>query len=170
MNKLLILDISGVLCCKLDNSITIKLPIIMQTQYYKVVSRPYVDEFFAYVFENYNIAFFSSTAYHNAKPILDYFLSPKQQKRCVFLWFRDRTHFDPDSNGHDTIKKLSDVIDNPIINSNKKYTYDNTMICDDSSNKMRFNPAKNVIICEEFCGDVDDDYLLRLMSKLKDEF
>lgn len=67
--------------------------------------------------------------------------------RCFeFVWDRSMCTLDPDYQknplikAHSTIKPLSTVLTNPMINENRRWTADNVIIVDDSELKLRFNP------------------------------
>lgn len=171
--NLLILDINGLLCCKIPkNAIPPdNLPYIICPSYI-VVFRPYYREFLEFCFANYDVGFFSSTTYANATVILDKLLTEQQNRSTVFQWFRDRTRPDLELGGYATIKCLSDVFrEYPNWNYTKKdMTSGNTLICDDSIQKLRYNHRENMVIVDIFTGNDDDDYLLRLIDILRQRF
>jgi hypothetical protein len=176
-NRLLVLDINGVLCCKMPkNSIISEQLELLELKRYTVIMRPGYREFLDFCYDNFTVAFFSSTTYSNANAILDKLLSSEQKSRTAFRWVRGRTHFDPDylndsqTTFHDTIKKLSDIFDNPIINDKRKYNESNTILCDDSEVKTRFNEKKNIIIFKPFEGDENDNILFEMMKMIPDYF
>ena len=153
--RLLILDINGVLCCKIAN---------------QVVLRPDYKEFLSFCFDNFTVAFFSSTTYKNANAIINKLLSSEQRSKVAFFWYRDRTRKDHEMGGYSTIKNLIDVFDNPVINKENKYNKYNTLICDDSPTKLRFNDEQNVIIVQEFKGDKEDQVLHNMIKEISSRF
>jgi hypothetical protein len=189
--KLLILDVSGVLCHKqiddkgidpifLKNLSTggsnnEKLE-VLRVKGYNIILRPYLREFLEFCYASYDVAFLSSTTYSNCTAILDRILTVKQHKDTVFKWFRDHTHYDPsfgtDSKikPYDTVKYLSDVWNNPVINADRLYSPDNTIICDDSEGKMRYNPKENTITVVPFDGNPNDTVLLELIKDIPSRF
>lgn len=170
--RLLLLDINGVLCCKIgkDEKPNDNLE-LLELNAYKVVMRPGAREFLEFCYKHFTVAFFSSTTYPNANAILEKLLSPEQKKATPFRWFRDRTHFDPDAKKeYDTIKKLSDIFDNPMVNSDRKYNERNTILCDDSAVKTRFNDPKNIVVLTPFKGEEDDTALFETMELLPIRF
>ena len=188
--RLLLLDINGVLCCKSEhknaleevtedltncNLNEIKLE-ILKLSTYNVTLRPNYREFLEFCYENFSVGFFSSTTYPNANAILEKILTPEQKAKTILKWFRDHTHLDPDFGSnpeivfHDTIKKLSDIFDNPIINGNRKFSPKNTLLCDDSEIKTRFNDPKNIVIFKGFKGDPEDKVLYEMINVLSKRF
>lgn len=149
---LLVLDINGVLCCKVKTGGNIKL------NAYEVKFRPHVKEFLDYVYDNFTIGFFSSTTKPNAKAILDSLLSVEQANKTLFYWFRDRTKADLELGGHETIKLASDI--------RQEYQDLDLLMLDDSSDKMRYNDPKDYIICNSYDGRDEDTYLLDLIQIL----
>lgn len=172
--RLLILDINGLLCCKISkNSTNLE---VLKLGFYDVILRPYCREFLDYCFDNFTVAFYSSTTYKNANIILDKLLTSTQKSQCLFRWFRDRTRLDPDYGKikgitpFDTIKLLKDVFENASLNEDRRITENNTVICDDSMRKMRFNSSDNVIIFEEFKGNSTDNHLKEMIRKIETKF
>lgn len=169
--KLLILDINGVLCCKVNKNSNINLQ--MQTinlNNYTVILRPGCREFLEYCYKNYNVGFYSSTPFYNANAILNILLTKEQHQNTIFKWYRDRTHIDPENKKFGTIKKIEDIFDNPVINEKFLYSYNNTILCDDSFSKTRFNNYKNIIIIPTFTGNSNDITLYNLINEIDKKF
>ena len=175
MNKLLILDINGLLCKRIDKDVVydsklkcVKLP------GYNVILRPHYKEFLQHCYHYYHVAIFTSGSKRNTKVILDALLTKEQLKNTQFIWCRDRNRLDPDFNtdifttSFDTIKYLQDVYDNPIINEHRIYNDTNTLLLDDSHRKCRFNNPNNFMICNTFDGNANDTYLQQLIHLLLD--
>ncbi len=165
-NKLCIFDVNGVFCCKVPKS----QPADVKLRSYNIFLRPFYQEFLEFCYNNYKIAFFSSTNRHNVDVILKNILTQDQQKETCFVWCRDRTHFDPDTDSFETIKILDDVFTNPIVNHNRLYSAKNTILVDDSKAKTRYNNDKNVLICEPFTGLVKNQHLYDLMTLIPEKF
>ena len=171
MSKLLILDVFGLLCAKLNPDTPALLPIIQETKHYRVVARPHLKEFLAAVFSRYTVAIFSSSSYYNVSSVLNTVMTRGQLNSCLFIWTRDRTHLDPEGeHEHSTVKRLSDVLDNPVLNSKRAHSWSNTLMCDDTLSKMAANPEGNVLTCQEFTGDAGDAYLLTLLGEIEGKF
>lgn len=172
--KLIVLDINGVLCTKTQDNVEKNEGIKLAT--YNVIFRPEYRKFLNFCYENYDVGFFSSTTYKNASLILKKLLTPEQYKKTVFMWFRDRTVLDPDFNKDpeikqfDTIKRLSDIIDNPIVNHDRRYNYQNTVLIDDSQRKTRFNDPFNIVIVPPYDGSKEDDILESIMEEILIKF
>lgn len=179
MSRLLLLDINGVLCCKYkkhNDQLSESKCDLLELKSYTVILRPGYREFLNFCYENFTVAFFSSTTYHNANAILEKLLTPEHKSKTLFRWFRDRTRLDPhyginpEIKKHDTIKKLEDVFNCPLINEDRKYGPGNTLLCDDSVQKTRFNEPKNVVIFPKFKGNPNDRVLIKMTKTLLDRF
>lgn len=177
--KLLILDINGILCYKANTNTAVcnssTLPVIFKTKYYEVILRPYAKEFLREMFELYNVAFFTSTTERNADKILQNILTKQQSRKTFFKWYRDKTHADPTiipenpTELFETLKMLEDVFNlSKVINAG--YDYTNTLLCDDSKFKVRYNPKQNVLICESFLGNSNDTYLKDFIHYIAEKF
>lgn len=152
MPKLLVLDLKGAL-------------------FHNGRPRPYCKQFLAYCYRNFDVAFFSSAHRETGEALLNTVLTPDQRVKTVFTWFRDRTRPDPEPvNSYDTIKLLSDVFNDQDVNYRQKYHEGNTIICDDSSRKVRFNHSQNVLLVEEWTGNSKDEVLKRVGYNLMDKF
>lgn len=174
MRRLLVLDINGVLCRKYRQPPPVKSKLkIIKLPSYKVVFRPGYKEFLKFCYQHYDIGYFSSTSPINAGKILYKMLTVDQRNANVFEWFRDRTRIDPEDLHEEyprTIKNLTDIFTHPYINATNIYHRANTLICDDSPSKVRFNNPLNVILTQPFDGDPDDNILFELMQRLPVEF
>ena len=167
MSKLLLLDINGLLCCKTNQNETNLSSIHLKA--YHVILRPYYKEFLDFCYKHFNVGFFTSTTEKNAKIILNNLLTEEQIKNTKLMWFRDRTHLDYESyKTFNTIKKLNDIYDYPLFNC--QYHEHNTILIDDSFNKVRYNEPKNIIICNAFHGDHNDTHLIELIHKIVEQF
>ena len=162
--RLIILDINGVLCHKyfvgkLNGKEISKLKDLPFEQItlrsFIVFVRPHAYKFLDFCFENFDVGFFSSTTYQNAWSILEKLLSKEQQKQVKFYWYRDRTRLDPEYpkdgiENFDTVKKIKDILESPIVNRNRDYTNRNVVLIDDSEDKTRFNDKKNIYTIKPF--------------------
>lgn len=182
---LLILDINGLLCRKVQKD---HPEANLVRPGYGVILRPGYKEFLEQCYAQYDVAFFSSTTKRNAEVILKAFLSTEQFKQTKFIWYRDRTSLDPDWHAdqiesdnswndttwqkeeiktHSTIKLLQNVWNNPMINAQRKYNTSNTLICDDSAMKLRYNPQKNCLIVPAFAEEtLKDDTLEQIWQNI----
>lgn len=160
---LLILDINGVLCCKVNKSEPPSNLERIELYSYDVLLRPGYREFLDFCFSKYQVAFFTSTIEHNALIILKSMLTPEQMEKVVFKWFRDKTRMDIENGTYATAKILSDVFTD-------QYTKYNTIICDDSLDKLRFNNSENTLIFPEFKGDINDHVLINMPEEIIKKF
>ena len=175
--RLLLLDINGLLCCKVPKGQKNKKynkDDILKLNSYKVIIRPHCREFLEYCYSKFTIGFFTSTCEWNVKAILNKLLTPEQHKATALMWFRDRTRFDPissaDEMSFETIKMLEDIFQNPMANEKRLYNDQNTLLIDDSETKTRFNDPANIIICKAFTGEEDDRGLFDLMEIIPQRF
>ena len=188
MKRLAIFDINGFLCQKVPKDY--EGPVDLELQSYKVILRPGCGEFLSQCYERFTIGFFSSTTYKNAGPILQELLTQEQDKATLFKWFRDRTSLDLDwmreissdpswqldlfvgmkLEKHSTVKRLSSVLETPFLNDDRIYSLKNTLICDDSAEKLRFNPKANCLVVEPFTGERDDTVLSTLVDEIDRRF
>lgn len=180
-DKLVVLDINGVFCRKLTPEETRELKGvdgIVKLEGSKftggVEFRPGYLEFFDRLLTKYHVAIFSSTTHKNASSIIQ--ASQLKSQEFDFLWYRDRTRFDPEGQGgeiqsFETIKMLNDIYDNPIVNMHRQWSDRNTIIIDDSSTKVRFNKSENVLVISSFKGASEgDNYLLEVAELIDAKF
>ena len=192
MKPLLVLDINGVLCRKVPKDY--KGPTDLDLSGYKVILRPGCREFLEKCYQNFTVGFFSSTTYKNAGPILGSLLTPEQDKTTLFKWFRDRTSLDPNwtlgpdgrrvsshhswgsdislpqikLKDHSTVKRLTSVFESPFINRDRTFDWTNTIVCDDSIEKLRFNPRSNCFVVPSFVEH--DNELDTLFERIEGQF
>lgn len=92
------------------------------------------------------------------------------QKRFDFILDRSHTRLDPDyliTGGiteYDTVKDLSTILNNPIVNAERRYAINNTIICDDSARKLRFISKENALILPCWKGSNNIDELIALIG------
>lgn len=140
--KLLILDFNGILIYKEHkdgNNV--------------MIPRKGIKDFLLWCFENYDVGIFSSSMYYNIKRGLSLILTYDQIKKFKFIF--DRMHVEIDRTSEDknaTIKLLTTIWNNPVINRGDKYNERNTLIVDDSFDKVRYNPIGNILIADKFVG------------------
>ena len=181
-NKLVILDINGLLCCKelhIDKSPNKrsmkKTTDCIDLRKMRIYIRPGAVDFINNLMKNYRVGFWSSTTEWNAKQIIQ--ALDLNAKKFAFTWYRDRTKLDPDYlkntkvKKHDTVKNMQDIFDCPTINESRRYGWRNTVLIDDSKSKTRFNPVINLINVSEYeLKDVgrDETYDLEFFELLQD--
>jgi len=140
---IIILDIDGVLCFRKPQTGLSKISIGNKFVY----PRKGIKEFLIYLFEKYEVAVFSCTTEKNAEDILKQMLTAEQYNKLLFKWFRDRARLDKEYDTiYDTVKVLEDIVDNPVINVERKIKMEDLLMIDDSVKKMKLNDKKNYII------------------------
>lgn len=161
--RLLLLDINGLLCCKVPKNQIIKNQEFIKLSTYNVIVRPGCRKFLKSCYLNFDVGFLSSTTEYNATIILKKLLTPQQHKLTVCFLFREFCRADPDPiNTFDTIKVLQDVFDDDTLNKNNQWNDTNTILIDDSITKTRFNDPVNILICKSYTGEKSDTTLYGL--------
>lgn len=187
--QLLLLDVNGILCCKLETDIApektkgnqqfIKMPS------YTMVARRNVRQFVQNLMKSYDVAIFSSTTLNNLRKMLTAILGDALMKRLKFIACRANVKWDPDYGtdenvkSHDTVKYLSDIWGNPYLNPERAWNASNTLLVDNEQQKVRFNDHRNVLVVDEWryvpmkseeseeSNDDLDDLLLRIVKAMQ---
>lgn len=148
--KLILLDVDGVLLVRTNKKED--YPYFKQGKKFCYV-RPGAKEFIAACASKYDIVIYTSMMYSNVKSVLNQAFGLNFIKYNInFICSREYTKLDPDYKhnpnikSYDTIKLLDNVLSSPIINENRKYNIENTILIDDSYRKVRFNDISSVII------------------------
>lgn len=124
MNKLVVLDINGVIACN-KNGLRI-------TENGKRV----VNE----LSKRYTIGLFSSTTKRN----VDKFVAESGvADKFRFVYSREKTRHDELLGGYATVKHLQTV-----FAEHPEFNYFNTIIVDDTPEKVRYNPEQNTLIAK----------------------
>lgn len=111
--------------------------------------RPDLDMFLDYCFENFNVAVWTSARKHNADKLCEYVFGPK--RRHMLLWEFNQEHCTYIKDDDVFEKNLSTVWD-----QFKRYSAKNTLILDDSNDKMRNNPEECVGVCDSWAPWFND--------------
>jgi hypothetical protein len=101
--------------------------------------RPNLDAFISYCLENFTVAVWTSARPENAEKLCAYVFSPKQRTQLLFEYNQDHCS----GQWPDLRKNLSTV-----WNQYSYYNESNTLILDDSDDKMSNNPPSCVGICD----------------------
>lgn len=171
---LVLLDVNGVLGVKIPNNETnntnnsyktnnidnIDNNSIIELKSYNFLLRHDMDKLYRELTSKYDVGIYSSTSYPNLARILSNYKFP-------FIADRSHTFYDPDSSSFETIKDLRNILDNPVFNPDRKWSYTNTVIVDNDYNKLRFNDSKNTLIVEEYA--LDNRYDCQILLDLIDE-
>jgi hypothetical protein len=170
-DKLLCLDLNGLLVAKIDKSQP-RPPNSIKIGRYWIVFRPGYENFLSKMYSRYKVAFFTSTSQENGSKIINSLLNEEQDQNTAFTWYRDHTHFDPKpyNDPYAVVKKLDDIWTNPVVNEHRQWSEENTLLIDDEYKKARFNPEDNVLIVKTFNGDPNDTELKHLSSRIRHKF
>ena len=163
--RLIILDVNGLLCKKLLKTDSECDKILkyygshetLELERFFVFIRPHVREFITKCYSYGTVGFWSSTKRVNAEPILKHILTKSQYEKSLFRWYRDKTKSDPETSEFATVKIIQDLFDSE--GHPKCYGFNNTVICDDESSKLRHNPENNSIVFRSFdpCDNTKED-------------
>lgn len=147
---LILLDVNGIFGYKSEERIY--EGDVIQCANYTFVLYPEVRNFIETLRERYTVGIFSSTRFTNIANVLGH-IDPNFRKTFTPLMDRVMTSFDPDSNDEiTTVKYLETFWSNPIHNAKRKWSAENTLLIDDSTQKVRFNFEKNILLVKEFSG------------------
>jgi NLI interacting factor-like phosphatase len=162
-SHLVILDVNGLLCCKLNHTSDEYKEFkedtnlsILKTRTYTMVGRSGVQQFIEHLMEQYEVGIFSSTTYHNIRNILPALLGDELTNRLSFIASRAATKLDPEYGidekiaAHDTVKYLIDIWGHPFFNQKRIWDRTNTLIVDNDQRKVRFNDQRNVLVVDEW--------------------
>lgn len=167
-NGLVLLDVNGLLLCKVKKG-TVKRA-VRYSSYEDVIIRNHAVEFIEKLMSKYDVGIFTSGHRSNTFNLIKLLMGTEKSKKLKFILSREYTKFDPESDDNiSTVKILSDVYNNPVVNRNKIYNKYNTLLCDDSEIKTRFNPQENIVIVEKFTDYKrisEDDYLMTLPDQI----
>ena len=163
MRPLVVLDINGVL--------------VHRSTMTNFNLRPYLDECLDALFDLFDVAIFTSMTKKYGSLAVNQIFTGEQQEMLKFVWYRDRTSWDPEYGKiktvkqHDTVKPLSYILDSPTVNDKRQYDRFNVVMVDDSHRKMKINTSDNYIIVESYEGkDKEDETLFLLPFLLQERF
>jgi hypothetical protein len=170
--RLLLLEIKGVMCSRRHVSETISDNFESLRIYQnRFILRPQAREFLRHCLAYYTVGIFSSLTDRLLVKILKKLTTADEYKSLAFVAGRNHTKFDPSHRGHLVIKRLEDVLDNPVYNFKRKFSSNNTLICDSSLAEVKFNDSKNVVLVQAFdVANENDEHLLTLPDILRSRF
>ena len=149
IKRLIVLDLNKLLIFKVKREWTIKL-------------RPGLAEFLNFCFKYAHVGFYTCSAYDTAHSNIQEFrdrgiLTSKMVP--LFIWTRNDTRPDPDNvkSKWERVKVLGDCLINSKLNPIGEFSWHNSIIIDDSADKLRFNPTQNQLIIPEWLGDDQSD-------------
>lgn len=154
-NQLLILDLNGTLVSRVNRNKSMYL-------------RPYGQEFFNYIFDNFKVMVWSSAQTHSVNNMSRMF--GKNKEKILVLW--DRTSFNLST--RDFNRKSLTIKDLDKVWSHFKGEYDatNTILLDDSPKKAQLQPYNCIHptefehTSEDFAANGDAE-LINVMNYLK---
>ncbi|MBX9636017.1 MAG: HAD family hydrolase [Nitrosomonas sp.] len=102
--------------------------------------RPHLDSFLTYCFDNFTVAVWSSARGENVKDLLDFVFTENQKQQLLFFW--DQSHCTTIAAADGGKKPLFLKELKHVWDAFPQYNQDDTILVDDSEEKMRENPAK----------------------------
>ena len=131
-----------------------------------VYFRPYMREFFDFVFENFDVAVWTSHIRPNASALVKLAFGAMYEKELKFIYARDECIV---GEGHTSQKPLQ-----RIWKQFRQYDNTNTFIVDDSTEKLLPEQRCNHILIETYTADPEsqavDNGLQRLERLLKSDY
>ena len=108
--------------------------------------RPHVDEFLEYIFSKFNVAVWSSAMQFNVDLQCEFVFGDKR-KQLVFEWDQSKCLVEPRPGAPKPlfIKPLQ-----KIWSAFPQFSAEDTIIVDDSMEKMKVNPSKCVLLTEKW--------------------
>ena len=135
--------------------------------------RPYLKQFFSYLFKNYNVSVWSNGYYTYVYEVCKKIFTPLQFKNLNYIFGA-------------SLKGVYDILNKKILysyldthNKNLKYLFNNkpysnffnknnTILIDNDKTHYLFNKKKNVLLVKEwFFNNYDDTILLNIIEYLK---
>jgi RNA polymerase II subunit A small phosphatase-like protein len=156
-DKILILDLDETLIYAAEQPLERK-PDIVVDQYF-VYTRPFLEDFLAFCFENFDVAVWTTATKSYAEEILKTILKESQKLR--FVWTRDRCTlvFDEEVQEHFYVKRMSKL-------RRRGYKLESVIVVDDTPNVWK-DSYGNLVRVKKFEGDLKDDELKILPIYLK---
>jgi TFIIF-interacting CTD phosphatase-like protein len=135
-------------------------------KYYIVFSRPHLQEFLTFLFQNFNVSVWTAATKDYAMFIIDKIVLADPDRKLDYVFFSYHCDFSK-KNGSGT-KDLS-LLENKY--RLRGYNSSNTIILDDNVQEVCSHNPKNCIVCPEFQftekGSENDTFLVSLEGELK---
>ncbi len=155
--KLLILDLDETLIYSTEESLEREAD--FTAEQYFVYKRPFLGEFLAFCFENFDVGVWTTSTADYASLVVDRVTNPDQTLQ--FLWSRERCTWAFDEATHERVlvKRLEKL-------GRRGYRPDSIIVVDDTPSAWRTSYG-NLIRVARFEGDRSDDELKYLSKYLK---
>lgn len=156
--KLLILDIDETLIYATEEPLSRTPDFLVGNKYY-VYKRPFVEQFLAWSFQNFDVAVWTSATDDYAAEIVAN-IFPQSQNNLSFLWSRERCTPSLDFESRETFweKKLTKL-------RRRGYNLENVIVVDDTPLMWR-NSYGNLVRVKPYSGELEDDELEKLIRYL----
>ena len=164
-HKLLILDLNGTLLHRPRNATRERYADMRKASKHPIL-RPYLREFMMYIFEHFQVMFWSSAKPHNVEAMINAATTPEQRDKIIAVWDRSRFGLSADEYNAKsiTIKDLEFVFqDRKMGGKKERWNASNTILLDDSVVKAAYQPYNHVCIPEfvpysqeDGCGEGDE--------------
>jgi TFIIF-interacting CTD phosphatase-like protein len=154
--KLLILDLDETLIYATEQPLERKADFVAGP--YFVYKRPFVDEFMAYCFENFDVAVWTTSTASYSAAIVENLVKPPHTLQ--FVWARDRCTwaYDEDTREQFLAKKLDKL-------KKRGFRLESIVVIDDTPAAWR-NSYGNLVRVSRFEGEESDDELKSLPTYL----
>ena len=154
VRKLLILDVDETLIFATEEPLSRVADFTVGNKY-RVYKRPFVEQFLAWCFENFDVAVWTSATDDYAAEVLANII-PQTQNNLVFVWSRERCTPSLDVESRETFweKKLTKL-------RRRGYNLENVIVVDDTPQMWR-NSYGNLVRVEPYLGETEDDELKKL--------
>lgn len=156
--KLLILDIDETLIFATEELLP-RTPDFLAGNKYHVYKRPFVEQFLAWSFQNFDVAVWTSATDDYAAEIVAN-IFPQSQNNLSFLWSRERCTPSLDFESRETFweKKLTKL-------RRRGYNLENVIVVDDTPQMWR-NSYGNLVRVKPYFGELEDNELEKLIRYL----
>lgn len=161
---LLLLDFNGVLVHRLNKNDRVENRLARQhrppwksSKHHHLWKRPYLRQFLDIATTKYTVGIWSAAEERTVLPIIsdlsrDLQLTPPLMRRLSYLRFRSSCRPDPQSGKYAVVKYLPDVW------SSVPFSESNTLIIDDTFEKVRHYPSSAVVIPEYAASKFPESY------------
>ena len=159
MRKLLILDVDETLIFATEEPLS-RIADFTVGNKYNVYKRPFVEQFLAWCFENFEVAVWTSATEDYAAEVLANII-PQTQSNLAFVWSRERCTPSLDVESRETFweKKLTKL-------RRRGYNLENVIVVDDTPQMWR-NSYGNLVRVEPYLGEPEDGELKKLTLYLE---
>lgn len=159
--RLVVLDIDGLLIKRTfitDENSPVETIKTVRTRRHHIELHSDLDKFWNKIFSipNLEVALWTSSNEKTFSEYINHVVPECFREKFHFIWDRRMCTLDPDYyvdnniKHYSTVKKLDTILSSPIINEQRVWNENNTLIIDDSEKKLRFNPEKTRFVFDSW--------------------